>query len=184
MKKKIIFILIIIIFFGIVIWRIIYVKKFTTELKSDEHLLKVEEGEKVVILYFPDNNYETLIKKKHKIISDGNIFNDIKQIFDLLKLSKVNFNLDSLIPEETIILSSFITNNTLYLNISKDILGTRGATEEYLLLQEIVLTFIDSFPSYIKRVQLLVDNKIVKTLGLTEETGHIDISKTFSKDCF
>lgn len=185
MKTKIIFVTIAVIFFFIVIGiKLFFFKNETTEVKKDILTAVGQSGEKTIILYFPDNNLDSLIKKKYAITSDGYILNDIKKVFELLKKGEKEFGISSLLPDETILLTNFINNGILYLNFSSHILENRGSSEEYLLIKEIVYTFLDSFPSSIKKVQFLVENKTVKTFGKIEDSGHIDISKPYMKNSF
>lgn len=186
MKDKLIVIIIAIaVFTTVAVYKLISLRHIEDEYIEETPVTEVIElYEREITLYFPDNNLMHLIKKKEAIISDGVLLNDITKAFDRLKNGYPDLTISSIIPKETLLLSHYISDRTLFLNLNHNVLVRRGSSEELLFAKSIVFTFVDSFPT-IDKVHFLVENNIVRTLAPSlDYGGHLDFRRPFLKSSF
>lgn len=120
---------------------------------------KVERGHtpEKLTLFVPGPEFS--LKRKDIYIDRGLNQNELAEfLFEALKD-------EGAIPDETEILHfSVDREGTIYLDLSKEILGDRDSESEILKVYSIVNTFLENFKSC-RAVQLLIEGEVIPTLS-------------------
>ena len=134
-----------------------------------------EEIDKIqVILYFSDDNAQSLLGESRQINQTGN---PPKQaVVELIK-GPGNKNLYPTLPKATKVNALYISDKIAYIDLSSEVIRDHpgGSAGELLTVYSIVLT-LTSF-SEIEKVQILIDGDSRETL-----VGHVDVSVPLERD--
>jgi len=125
---------------------------------------------KSVRIYFSNEEGKAL-KAEERDIAKGTLSIEIREAIHAL-ISGPEGSLTVTVPDGTRLLSVEVKDNVAFLNFSKEISDKHpgGSSAELQTIYSVVDTVTLNFPE-IKKVQLLIEGKKVKTLA-----GHIDIS--------
>lgn len=131
-----------------------------------------------VKLYFPSAETGGLLTEEREVPFSGDLARQVRHVLEeLVKGPKTG--LLGALPPETKILEIFVTaRGVAYVDVSKEIqpLPSLGAQGELLAVYALVDSVVSNFPA-VKRVQILVEDKPVTTLG-----GHVDLSRPLLPD--
>ena len=131
-----------------------------------------------VKLYFPSAETGGLLAEEREVPFSGDLARQVRYVLEeLVKGPKTG--LLGALPPETRILEVFVTaRGVAYVDVSKEIqpLPSLGAQGELLCVYALVDSVVSNFPA-VKRVQILVEDKPVATLG-----GHVDLSRPLPPD--
>ena len=131
-----------------------------------------------VKLYFPSAETGGLLAEEREVPFSGDLARQVRYVLEeLVKGPKTD--LLGALPPETRILEVFVTaRGVAYVDVSKEIqpLPSLGAQGELLCVYALVDSVVSNFPA-VKRVQILVEDKPVATLG-----GHVDLSRPLLPD--
>lgn len=145
----------------------------STEGKTAAPRTQAPSKEKLISLYYPNNQLHRLVPEKRTI--SGSIEDMVQKTFDLLVAGPKSDQLVSLIPPSTRLQGIKINGELLELDFSKALTQINlGSSGEAFLIGSLVNSFCTlGFSS----VQINVDGQKLETLA-----GHVDISKpqTFS----
>lgn len=109
-----------------------------------------------LILYYPNSTKDYLVPEL-RVVPRENEYIEKMAINELLKGTKDN-NLATIIPENTRVLSLYVTDNIAYVSFSKDLIEkSYNEKEEAFIIYSIVNT-LTSLPE-IEEVQILIDGK-------------------------
>jgi spore germination protein GerM len=131
-----------------------------------------------VKLYFPSPDQAGLLSEERSVPFSADLARQLRSVVEELVKGSQTGLLAPLAPG-TRILEVFVTaRGVAYVDLSKEVLGSPvvGSQAELLAVYSIVNSFAANFPA-VKRVQLLVDDKPVDTLG-----GHMDLSRPLLPD--
>ena len=131
-----------------------------------------------VKLYFPSAETGGLLAEEREVPFSGDLARQVRHVLEeLVKGPKTG--LLGALPPKTRILEIFVTaRGVAYVDVSKEIepLPSLGAQGELLSVYALVDSVVTNFPA-VKRVQILVEDKPVTTLG-----GHVDLSRPLLPD--
>jgi sporulation and spore germination protein len=131
-----------------------------------------------VKLYFPSAETGGLLAEEREVPFSGDLSRQVRHVLEeLVKGPKTG--LLGALPPETKILEIFVTaRGVAYVDVSKEIqpLPSLGAQGELLSVYALVDSVVSNFPA-VKRVQILVEDKPIATLG-----GHVDLSRPLLPD--
>ncbi len=131
-----------------------------------------------VKLYFPSAETGGLLAEEREVPFSGDLSRQLRHVVEeLVKGPKTG--LLGALPPATKILEIFVTaRGVAYVDLSKEIqpLPSLGAQGELLSVYALVNSVVANFPA-VKRVQILVEDKPVDTLG-----GHVDLSRPLLPD--
>ena len=131
-----------------------------------------------VKLYFPSAETGGLLAEEREVPFSGDLSRQVRHVLEeLVKGPKTG--LLGALPPATKILEIFVTaRGVAYVDVSKEIqpLPSLGAQGELLSVYALVDSVVSNFPA-VKRVQILVEDKPVTTLG-----GHVDLSRPLLPD--
>lgn len=156
-------------------------KKDNMSINNKEKIKQIklpkEKGQMIDIdLYFDSGKKDNAIQiaKEERLIHKEDIIGEVI-MQELLKGPSLRSNLKPILPKDTKLLSFSIKDGVAYISLSKEAKTSMKKEEEGACLNSIA-TSISELPS-VKKVQILIENKIEQTLG-----GNYDISKPFGKD--
>lgn len=131
-------------------------------------------GSTEISLYFADTEALKLVVEKRTVNQSANTVEQVKStIVELIKGPTIA--LVSTIPEETTVQEVFLDEKgCAYIDFSRAISQNHpgGTSGELVTIASIVNTLTVNFPEAVRKVQILVGGKEVRTLA-----GHIDISR-------
>jgi germination protein M len=131
-----------------------------------------------VRLYFVAPEPPGLLPEERSVPFSDDLSRQLRTVVEELARGSTTGLLPTL-PPSTKVLEVFVTaRGTAYLDLSKEAveLAEGGSKSELLTVYSIVNSLAANFPA-VKRVQILVEDKPVKTLG-----GHIDLSRPLLPD--
>lgn len=128
-----------------------------------------------VKLCFPSQDSDYLIVESQKIARMATPVEQAKLIIEALIKGPKSVNLVSAISEGTHLRGLELKNNCAYVDFSQELIDNHpgGSSAEVMTIFEIVNTLILNLKE-IKRVQILVEGKMIETIA-----GHIDTSGSF-----
>lgn len=148
-KKKLFFILFILIILGILVYfifRNISFSKISNEELSnyvpEEEISDTQLRETSITLYFLNKQTNELDSEKRFVDSAKLVANPYKYIVQELVNGPQNENFSSLFPENTLILDASINNGCVALNFSEDILKFQDETQKYNIINSILNSLI------------------------------------------
>ena len=148
-KKKLFFILFILIILGILVYfifRNISFSKISNEELSnyvpEEEISDTQLRETSITLYFLNKQTNELDSEKRFVDSAKLVANPYKYIVQELVNGPQNENFSSLFPENTLILDASINNSCVALNFSEDLLKFQDETQKYNIINSILNSLI------------------------------------------
>jgi hypothetical protein len=144
---------------------------------------RTEEGAEArrtisVKLYFPSADTGGLLSEEREVPFSQDLSRQLRHVVEEL-VKGPRTGLLGALPPQTKVLEIFVTaRGVAYVDVSKEIqpLPSLGAQGELLSVYALINSVAANFP-VVKRVQILVDDKPVATLG-----GHVDLSRPLLPD--
>jgi spore germination protein GerM len=131
-----------------------------------------------VKLYFPDREAGGLLAEEREVPFSSDLARQLRSVVEELVKGPRTALLPAFAPE-TRVLEVFVTpRGVAYVDLSQEaqLLPASGSQGELLCVYSLVDSVAANFP-VVKRVQLLVEDKPVETLG-----GHVDLSRPLPPD--
>jgi spore germination protein GerM len=131
-----------------------------------------------VKLYFPAADTGGLLVEERNVPFSSDLSRQLRSVMEELVRGS-NTGLLAAVASDTRILEVFVTaRGVAFVDLSKEVLALpgSGSQSELLTVYSIVNSIVANFPA-VKRVQLLVDDRPLTTLG-----GHVDISRPLLPD--
>jgi spore germination protein GerM len=131
-----------------------------------------------VKLYFPDAQTTGLLGEEREVPFSSDLSRQIRSVVEELVKGPRTPLLAALAPEAKVLEVFVSTRGVAYVDLSSEVqaLPSPGSQGELLSVYALVNSVAANFPA-VKRVQLLVDDRPIATLG-----GHVDLSRPLLPD--
>jgi len=153
---------------GSILW-LSWPSRQTQSEDSAAHPLSLEPRD--IVLYFVDSSGFSLVSEEQQIAGCNDERQCIAQTIAALSTGSQQFQ--PVLPERTRVLGVDVEGDLARINFSRDLVDRHpgGTLSELLTVYGVTNTLAVNFP-YLRRLQILVEGKIVPTLK-----GHVDISR-------
>ena len=131
-----------------------------------------------VKLYFPDIQLGGLLAEEREVPFSSDLSRQLRSVVEELVQGPRTQLLSTFAPETKVLEVFVTTRGVAYVDLSKEAQGlpSQGSQGELLSVYSLVNSVAANFPA-VKRVQILVDDRPVTTLG-----GHVDLSRPLLPD--
>jgi germination protein M len=131
-----------------------------------------------VKLYFPDPQMGGLLAEEREVPFSSDLSRQLRSVVEELVQGPRTPLLSTFAPETKVLEVFVTTRGVAYVDLSKEAraLPSVGSQGELLSVYSLVNSVAANFPA-VKRVQILVDDRPVTTLG-----GHVDLSRPLLAD--
>ena len=159
--KIIIFCLIILIVIGIIMCFTLNKKQETKEeeYEPEKEISEEQERQTMVTLYFVNKNTRSLEPEARLIDVKTLVERPYEELINLLISTPKNTNLESAIPEGTILLGAEINGNTLIINFSEEFINNHkgGREEEEKTIESLVNTLTEL--TEVNEIKILINGE-------------------------